>query len=184
VSTPDLTEELERLVENMTDEELQEEDAAATAEPADEEHPPTAEAEHDEEGAPSEDRTGDPLAKVRREAASYRVKLREAEGERDRLAGVVEGMQREEVERFAATGMGALSSGADIWAAGVTLADLRGEDGSLDPSKLKAARDRVLTERPHWGQRPDDFDGGVRQSAPTTDHGAGFADALRRVAGE
>lgn len=47
-----------------------------------------------EEDGGAEDRPADPLAKVRREAAGYRVKLREAEGERDGLRETVERMQR------------------------------------------------------------------------------------------
>ena len=131
-------------------------------------------------------RSSDPLAKVRREAASYRVKLREAEGERDRLAGVVESMQRQEAER-AVTGnrIGALAEGSDLWRGGVALSELLAEDGTLDSEKVEAARDRVLAERPHWGSRADDYDGGARQSAPAPiDHNAGLSDALRRAAGQ
>jgi hypothetical protein len=151
----------------------------------DEQAPEAGASETEQAPEAEEGRSNDPLAKVRREAASYRVKLREAEGDRDRLAGVVEGMQRQEAERFAASGPVALASGSDLWTGGVSVEELRAEDGSLDPAKLSAARDRVLAERPHWGSRADDYDGGARQSAPAPiDHNAGLSDALRRAAGQ
>jgi len=178
-------ETLERLVENMSAEEIQEEESAATAEPTDEKHPSTAEAEHDEEGAPSEDRAGDSLAKVRREAASYRVKLRDTEGERDRLAGVVGSMQRAEAERLvtgALTGAG-LAEGGDLWRGGVELAELLGDDGQLDHGKLTAARDRVASEHPHWRRPVDSFDGGARQTSVPADHAGALSERLRRAGG-
>jgi len=168
----------------MTAESEQQEQESDAQVPPDPEAEPQAPAEGEPEPEDAEDRPGDPLAKIRREAAGHRIKLREAEGDRDRLAGVVDGMQREEAERFVGSGLVALSSGADLWTAGVTLADLRGEDGSLDPEKLRAARDRVIGERPHWRRVSENFDGGARQSAPATDHNAGLADALRRAAGQ
>ena len=184
----DLTEDFDRLVGSMTEEELQEEVAAATADLTDEEQPPTdaeqAEAEH-EEGAP-EDRTADPLAKVRREAAGYRVKLREAEGERDRLAGVVESMQRQEVERVVAdTGSVGphLAEGADLWRGGVELAELLDDGGNLDREKLNAARDRVAAEHPHWRAPVPDWSGGVRGTGPATDPAGALSERLRRAGG-
>lgn len=185
MTAADLTADLERLVENMSDAEIQEEVALATAEEQDEEQPSTdaeqAEAEH-EEGAP-EDRAGDPLAKVRREAASYRVKLREAEGERDRLAGVVESMQRAEAERLVADapmpGSG-LAEGADLWRGGVELAELLDDGGNLDHEKLNAARDRVVAEHPHWRGHTASWDGGVRGTAPA-DPADALSERLRRA---
>jgi len=186
--TADLTEELEGLVENMSAEELQEEVDAATADLTDEEQLSTdseqADAEHEEEGAPSEDRTGDPLAKVRREAAGYRVKLREAEGERDRLAGVVESMQRAEAERLVTAieaGYSPLAEGSDLWRAGVELAELLDEDGQVDRTKLKAAGARVGAAHPHWRAPVPDFSGGVRGTGPATDPAGALSERLRRA---
>jgi len=187
MTTADLTAELESLVEKMSDEELQEEVDAATAEEQDEEQASTdaeqAEAEH-EEGAPSEDRTGDPLAKVRREAAGYRVKLREAEGERDRLAGVVESMQRAEAERLVTAieaGYSPLAEGSDLWRGGVELAELLDEDGQVDRTKLKAAGARVGAAHPHWRAPVPDFSGGVRGTGPATDPAGALSERLRRA---
>jgi hypothetical protein len=190
MSAADLTDDFDRLVGSMTEEELQEEVDAATADLTDEEQLSTdseqADAEHEEEGAPSEDRTGDPLAKVRREAAGYRVKLRETEGERDRLAGVVESMQRAEAERLVTdvveAGYRHLAVGSDLWRGGVELSELLDEDGQLDRTKLKAAGARVGTEHPHWRAPAPDFSGGVRATAPrATDPASSLSDRLRRA---
>jgi len=187
--TADLTNDFDRLVETMTEEELQEEDATATAELADENPAPAPDDAPVPDGTPdeehSEDRTGDPLAKVRREAASYRVKLREAEGERDRLAGVVESMQRAEAERLVTDAVEAgyrhLAEGSDLWRGGVELSELLDEDGQLDRGKLKAAGARIGAEHPHWRAPVPDFSGGVRGTGPATDPAGALSERLRRA---
>lgn len=122
------------------------------------------------------------LGKVRREAAGYRRRLRDTEGERDRLAGQVEAMQRSEVERVAGRG---LASGSDLWAAGVDLVGLRDDDGALDESRVAAAVDGVLATRPHWRRvEMPDLHGGARGGGlPSAPAGDAFADRLRKVAG-
>jgi hypothetical protein len=128
------------------------------------------------------DEADDPaIAKVRREAASYRRKLREAEAERDALRTRAEALERQEVERTVTDGVHALTEGRDLWTAGVTLDDLRNEEGALDPEKVNAARDRVLEEHPHWRRPAPDFDSGARESAPAG--GLDFAKSLREAAG-
>jgi len=92
------------------------------------------------------------------EAAKYRRRLREAEAERDRLAGLVTGHQRAEVERMASSGIGpaALADGADLWAAGVELAELLDDEDRIDADKVAAVTARVLAEHPGWQRRwPD-----------------------------
>ena len=80
-----------------------------------------------------------------REAAKYRLRLREAEAERDALAGRLEAAQRREAERLAAD----LSQPGDLWLlGGVTLADLLTDDGEVDPAKVQAATAAVLDARP------------------------------------
>jgi len=183
MTAADLTEEFERLVDGMSAEEIQEEVDAATAEEQDEEQPST-DAEHEEEGAPSEDRTGDPLAKVRREAAGHRIKAREAEAERDRLAGVVEAMQRAEAERLVTAveaGYSPLAEGSDLWRGGVELSELLDEDGQVDRTKLKAAGARVGAAHPHWRAPVPDFSGGVRGTGPATDPAGALSERLRRA---
>lgn len=128
---------------------------------------------------PAEEHTGDPGPGSddvdatddehgNREAAKYRRKLRDAEAERDRLAGVVESYQRAQVEAIA-TGPGplALNDGADLWAAGVTLGDLLAEDGTVDADAVAAAVERVTDERPHWRKPAVDLGQGVRGSVRT-----------------
>lgn len=112
--------------------------------------PPTGEPE------PAE-RAGEPSS----EAAKYRRRLRDAESERDALAGRVEGMQRAAVERQATA---SLAQPTDIWLAGVSLAELLDADGNLDPSLVDTAVAEVLRERPGWAAPPPppSFDGGMR----------------------
>ncbi len=130
---------------------------------------------------------GDPAAAARREAASYRRRLRDAEGERDRLAEQVAGYQRREVEALAEQGPGhgyeRMASGADLWTAGVLLADLLDEDGAVDPTKTHAMVTSVLTDRPHWRQNiwgSTDVGQGPRGTTPSRS----FADVLREGVGE
>jgi len=186
MSTADLTDDFDRLVGSMTEEELQEEVAAATADPTEDEQHEGDDPSPGESEAGEEDRPGDPLAKVRREAAGYRVKLREAEAGRDRLAGVVESMQRAEAERLVTdvveAGYRHLAVGSDLWRGGVELSELLDEDGQLDRAKLKAAGARVGTEHPHWRAPAPDFSGGVRATAPrATDPASSLSDRLRRA---
>jgi hypothetical protein len=116
------------------------------------------------------------LAALRKEAAGHRRKLREAEAERDRLAGIVHSMLRNEVERRAEQRM---HRGDDIWSAGVELGELLDEDGALDLAKVDAAVERVIKERPHWSRlRPTGAaDQGARGS--TSSPGITWQEALR-----
>lgn len=79
----------------------------------------------------------DPAAATRKEAAAYRRRLRDTEGERDRLAERDTGDQRREVEALAELGRGhdRMLSGADLWTAGVQITDLLDEDGAVDAGK-------------------------------------------------
>lgn len=121
------------------------------------------------------------IAKVRKEAASYRRKLREAEAERDALRTRAEALERKEVERQVTDGVQALADGSDLWAAGIALDDLRAEGGSLDPEKVTAAKEQVLEARPHWRRPIGSFDEGARQSVSPSR--PDFAKALRDAAG-
>ena len=124
-------------------------------------------------GGPGED-----PAKLRKEAASYRRRLRETEAERDKLRARVEASDRLEVERQVG-GDGGLADPGDLWLA-VQLDDLRNDDGALDSEKVEAARDRVLVDRPHWRHQPTpQFDGGARESAVETK--PSFGEALKKV---
>lgn len=128
--------------------------------------------------APEQDE-GDPRVPVlRREAANYRTQLREAEGERDKLAEQVTSMRRAEVERIAGE---QLADPADLWRAEVELDSLITEDGSLDAEKVEAAVELLVKDRPHYKRQPvADFDGGARETVETAPD---FAETLRKAAG-
>jgi hypothetical protein len=113
---------------------------------------------------------------------SYRRRLRDVEAERDRTAQALQSYQRREVEQLAETGgafgAGAMNSGADLWLAGVQLAELLGEDGTVDATKTQEVVKGVLADRPHWRRPAVDVGMGVRNGGQTS--GPSFADVLRR----
>lgn len=109
-----------------------------------------------------------------REAAKYRRRLRDTEGERDRLASVVESYQRRDAETEALTA--GLASGADLWAGGVQLADILNDQGNLDHGKVHQHVTRIIAERPHWRAYEPPFSHGPRTPAPT---GGTWADLIR-----
>ncbi len=115
---------------------------------------------------------GDPAAAARREAASYRRRLRDVEGDRDRLAEKVAGYQRREVEALAEQGHGhdRMAAGSDLWTGGVQLADVLDEAGAIDPERVQAQVAAVLAERPHWRKNiwaPVDVGQGPRGTVPS-----------------
>lgn len=81
-------------------------------------------------------------SKAAREAARYRRRLREAEAQRDALAQQLEALQRQMVERIIQRECHGKPAG--LWASGVTVADLIGEDGTVDPDKVKAAWENAV----------------------------------------
>lgn len=91
-----------------------------------------------------DDEEPDEDTKGGREAAKYRRRLRDTEAERDALSERVASLQRAEAERMAAA---TLAKPAGLWATGTDLADLLGEDGNIDASKVTtaatAARDEL-----------------------------------------
>lgn len=81
-----------------------------------------------------------PDGKVGAEAAKYRVRLREAEGQRDALSGQLDTLRRQMVE----TASG-LQQPAGLWASGVDPATLFDDDGRMNADKLKAAVDGAVS---------------------------------------
>jgi hypothetical protein len=104
------------------------------------------------------------------EAARYRTRLREAETERDTIAGRLTGYQRAEAERLAAAG---LSRASDLWLDGLDVAELLDEAGQVDADKVATAVAAVLDGRPQLAavvKRPrPDMSQGVH--APAADSG-------------
>lgn len=86
---------------------------------------------------PETDETGN-----NREAAKYRRKLREAEGERDALAGQLQAVRAAEVVRLATDRL----TKPDAILRTVEVADLLAEDGTVDPAKVEAAVETAITE--------------------------------------
>jgi hypothetical protein len=125
--------------------------------------------------------TRDPAARERsREAASYRVRLREAEdqlGQRDDVIGglraEIDRMHRAEAERLATD----LQTPADLWMA-ASLDDMRDDDGRLDHERVKAKVADVLAAHPAWRARSVSFDGGARRT-PDMARKPGLADLLK-----
>lgn len=84
------------------------------------------------------------------EAARYRVRARAAEQRAESLAEQVAVLQRAAAERVA--GEHLLSPG-DMWAVGISLDELLGPDGNLDPAKVTQRATELAAERPHWRRR-------------------------------
>lgn len=128
--------------------------------------------EHDETG-------GDDAARARREAKNLRDRLRSTEGERDGLAGRLEAMQRAEVARLAGD---TLARGEDlVEIGGLTLTDLLGEHGDVDPARVSAAAERLTADRGYLRRRrfQGSADGGA-QGGNTITAEPSWNDALRR----
>jgi hypothetical protein len=79
--------------------------------------------------------------------ARYRQRAHDAEAERDRLAGLVEDMRQEEIQRLAAS---RLADASDLFRDGASVADLLDDDGHVDAAKLDGLVDKLLTAHPHW----------------------------------
>lgn len=103
----------------------------------------------------------DPKETPNQEAARHRVRAKDAEAERDALAGVVEGLRTSIInDRADAAGI----NPALLWASGVTVADLLADEGSdgaglVDTTKvdaaIEAARDKFgIPAPPGAGHNP------------------------------
>lgn len=106
-----------------------------------------------------------------RREAKYRRELRATEAERDTLRTQVETLRRAEAER-----MSGLAKGAALWATGVTIDDLLGDDGHLDPDKVAQAAQGAqesLGAQPRGIPRPDLTQGGNGGAAAAADPWAG-----------
>lgn len=127
---------------------------------------------------PPEAETEEEISKPGKEAARYRVRLRETEAERDQLRALVETFQRSDAERAVAD---ILHRPAGLWAAGTRLADLLDDQGRVDPDKAvaaaKAALEQVgLAPKRRRTPAPDPSQG--RGSTPAT--GSAWKEAFRR----
>jgi len=124
-------------------------------------------------------------AAAARDARIRRLQLREVEDERDTLRATVEALQRAEVERIASA---TLKKPEALWAAGLELSEVIGDDGRVMPEKVteatQAAAERLGLARrggdpliiPDQGDEP-------RTGSLRGGSGDGFADALTRPFG-
>ena len=91
-------------------------------------------------------------AEPRSREARYRTQLRAAEAERDQLRERLEQRDRADVEHLVAN---RLIDPQDLWAGGVTLADVMDPDsGDISPQLVDEAVTRVTKEHPHWRFNP------------------------------
>ncbi len=138
------------------------------------------------------EREADPTSALRREAASRRRALRETEAERDRireerdaLRAQLDHRDRQEAERLSVTAEPwhpVLRDAQDLWLA-ADLAELRDEEGALDPARVRAVVARIAQERPHWVETAPGvpFDGGAMPPVPSGPSvGRALKDARRR----
>ena len=84
------------------------------------------------------------ITKVRKEAAGWRTKLREAESQ-------LGAMRRTEVERHAAEH---LRDGTDIWQAQFDLAEFVNDDGTIATDKITETALALAAEKPHYSAPP------------------------------
>jgi hypothetical protein len=110
--------------------------------------PPTSPDETQTTTPPAE---GDDPAKLRREAAAYRTRLRESEADAKRLAERVREMQKANIEG-SVSGPGRLADPSDLWLT-TKVDDLLDEDGAINAEKVKAALDQTLADHPAWKDR-------------------------------
>jgi hypothetical protein len=109
----------------------------------------------------TEPREGDApdVAALRREAAGYRTRLRDAEAERDQARERVDAMERAQVEAIASSAGAAVPS--DVWLLIGSLDELR-VDGALDADRARERVGAILRERPSWRVARPDYGSGTR----------------------
>jgi hypothetical protein len=90
------------------------------------------------EGVGSSEDSDTGVGRANAEAAKWRVKYREAEAQRDALAAQLDAVRKDQVGAIA-TSMGIKATA--LWASGVQLDSLLGDDGVPDPAKVKTAVD-------------------------------------------
>jgi len=153
------------------------ETAPAATEPATppQDTPGTVEAPDSPEAV--EDSSDDPEPRSR-EAARYRRKLRELEGEvaaereqwaeeRGLMRARLDHMQQGEAERIAAEH---LADPADLWRDGLDLDQLRDEHGDIDPGKVTTAVNELTAKHPHWKRPTPSFSLNGQRSGATGQH--------------
>lgn len=131
-----------------------------------------------QEAAQAQETTADDEPDLDPRDQKYRQRLRDAEAENDRLHGLVEAMQADEVARLAAA---QLADPADLFRDGLTVAALCGDDGRVDPARVDAAIHEVLQAHSHWAAPVAAYRGPLHSGAtpiPLVPPSKKFADAF------
>lgn len=93
-----------------------------------------------------EPEAGIAVSKANREAAKYRLRLREAEAERDLAKWQIKTSARAFLEMVAAE---RLQDPADLWRFGLSADDVLDEYGVIDPRQIVDAIESLLSARPY-----------------------------------
>lgn len=90
-----------------------------------------------------------------RREARYRTERNEARTALEAATARIEQMQRREIERLAGS---RLADGSDLWLSENTPADYLDDSGNVDPAKVQADAELLLSERPRLGKLSPAFD--------------------------
>ena len=112
---------------------------------------------------PQSELDGDRPRRDERRDERTREQLREMTAEVDALRVRLDGRDRMEVERVAAE---VLHSGDDVWMFGDDLAPFRGEDGQIDPGRVRAHVEAATARRPYLRRPRPKGDQGARGGQP------------------
>lgn len=114
----------------------------------------------------------------RKAEANVRGKLREAEAERDKLAGTVTGFRRQSFAATAAASKVQESAMDDVLGA-VGLDNVLGEDGTVDAEKVQESLQALRRSHPHYFEPIPKASSIGQGGAPAGFEGASWSDVLR-----
>lgn len=114
----------------------------------------------------------------RKAEASVRSKLREAEAERDKLAGAVTGFRRQAFAATAAASKVQESAMDDVLGA-VGLDNVLGDDGTVDAEKVQESLQALRRSHPHYFEPIPKASSIGQGGAPAGFEGASWSDVLR-----
>ncbi|MGO3680325.1 hypothetical protein [Brevibacterium aurantiacum] len=114
----------------------------------------------------------------RKAEANVRGKLREAEAERDKLAGAVTGFRRQAFAATAAASKVQESAMDDVLGA-VGLDNVLGDDGTVDAEKVQESLQALRRSHPHYFEPIPKASSIGQGGAPAGFEGASWSDVLR-----
>lgn len=114
----------------------------------------------------------------RKAEANVRGKLREAEAERDKLAGAVTGFRRQAFAATAAASKVQESAMDDVLGA-VGLDNVLGEDGTVDAARVQESLQALRRSHPHYFEPIPKASSIGQGGAPAGFEGASWSDVLR-----